>query len=482
MPMQLDIIVVVVGYLLAILTMMRIVLQRREPTATLAWVLGIILLPYIGVLFYLLIGRRRLNRRLRQRRVRAAALEAHLQAPEEGVADLLVPTAPDYMCKPQERELIALANRIGRRFPTCGNEVHLLVDVNQTYQALEDAIEGATHHVHLLYYIYNQDKTGRRFRDLLVKKVKEGVHVRLLTDGVGSFGLPTYMVPLTQAGGQFAEFLPVGTFSRHWHPNLRNHRKITVIDGKEAFTGGVNIGDEYTGRKLKVGAWRDSHLRILGPAVNHLQEVFADDWHFATGEDLISEQWYHDYHEPVGDSTVQIIASGPDTETQPIQRIFFTAVTSAAQRVYLTTPYFVPDQAMLVALETAALRGVDVRLLLPSKSDMKLVLHAGRSYYDQLLANGVKIYEYQPGILHAKSMVVDDGWATVGSANMDVRSFRLNFEINAAIYGPEFASGLAEVFERDLAQAREITMDDMDNKGMPTRMAESLARVMSPVL
>jgi cardiolipin synthase len=414
--------------------------------------------------------------------VRAAALEAHLQAPEDGVANLLVPSAPDYMCKPQEQELITLSNRIGRRFPTCGNDVRLLVDVNNTYKALQDAIEGATHHVHLLYYIYNPDNTGKRFRELLVQKAKEGVHVRLLGDGVGSFGLSTFMIPLTQAGGKVAEFLPVGKFSRHWHPNLRNHRKIAIIDGKEAFTGGVNIGDEYTGRKRRVGAWRDSHLQIRGPSVNHLQEVFAEDWHFATGEDLLSERWYPEHHEPVGDHTVQIIASGPDTETQPIQRIFFTAVTSAEERVYLTTPYFIPDQAMLVALETAALRGVDVRLLLPFRSDMRLVLHAGRSYYDQLLANGVKIYEYQPGILHAKSMVVDDGWATVGSANMDVRSFRLNFEVNAAIYGPAFANELAEVFERDLQQARRVTMDDVENKRITSRMAESLARVLSPVL
>jgi cardiolipin synthase len=477
---KVEIAVVVAGYLLAFITMLRIVLQRREPTATLAWVLGIILLPYLGVLMYILVGRRRLNRQLRRRRVRAAVLEPHLERLGEGVADLLVPSAPDYLSKPKERELITLSNRIGLRYPTCGNGVTMLV-ANQAYEALEHAISEARDHVHLLYYIFQPDSTGKRFRDLLEHKVRQGVTVRLLVDGVGSFGVSTFMIPLTQAGGQYAEFLPVGQFSRHWHPNLRNHRKVAVIDGKVGLTGGVNIGDEYTGRKRKVGPWRDAHLRIQGPAVNHLQEVFAEDWFFATGEDLISEHWYPE-QQPAGDQMVQIIASGPDTETHPIQRIFFTAVTSAEEKVYLTTPYFVPDQAMLVALETAALRGVDVRLLLPFRSDMKLVLHAGRSYYGQLLASGVQIYEYMPGILHAKTMVVDERWATVGSANMDVRSFQLNFEVNAVIYGPELAREMAEVFHRDLQSAKQITLEDLEQKGLGSRVAESLARVLSPVL
>lgn len=481
MGSSVDIVVLVVGYLLAILTMLRIVMQRREPTATLAWVLGIILLPYFGVALYILVGRRRLNRQLRRRRVRAKVLEPHLERHSEGLADLLVPSAPDTMYKPEEQELIRLSNRIGLRYPTCGNEVKLLVDANNTYRALEEAIEGATNHVHLLYYIYQPDITGTRFRDLLVKKAKEGIYVRLLTDGVGSFGLEDFMTPLIQVGGQFAEFLSVGVLSKHWHPNLRNHRKIAVIDGKVAFTGGVNIGDEYTGRKRRVGPWRDTHLRIRGPAVNHLQEIFAEDWHFATGRDLIDERWYPE-QQPVGDLMTQIIASGPDTETQPIQRIFFTAVTSAQKRVFLTTPYFVPDQSMLVALETAAMRGVDVRLLLPYKSDMRLVLHAGRSYYDQLLNSGVNIFEYHEGILHAKTMVVDDRWATVGSSNMDVRSFQLNFEVNVAVYGPDFAQRLADNFTRDLTKARAVTLEDIKRKKMSSRMAESLARVLSPVL
>jgi len=271
-------------------------------------------------------------------------------------------------------------------------------------------------------------------------------------------------------------------FSRHWHPNLRNHRKIAVIDGSVGFTGGVNIGDEYTGRKLKVGPWRDTHMQVEGPAVNHLQEIFAEDWYYAKGVDLLIEDKYFPDHDPRGDQMVQIIASGPDTDTQPIHRIIFTAVTLAQEKVYLTTPYFVPDQALLVALETAALRGVDVQLMLPHRSDMRLVLHAGRSYYDQLLRSGVKIFEYESGILHAKSLVVDDRWATVGSANMDVRSFQLNFEVNAVIYGEDFSQNLTRLFKKDLARARQITLESRSKKNLRSRVAESMARVFSPVL
>ncbi|MCK5798604.1 MAG: cardiolipin synthase, partial [Deltaproteobacteria bacterium] len=374
-----------------------------------------------------------------------------------------------------------LSTRIGCRWPTTGNLVELLVDAQRAYQSMEDAIAAATQHVHFQFYIYQPDTTGRRFRNLLIRKAKEGVEVRVLVDGVGSFHAPRFLRPLVAAGGQVATFLPVGHISRRWHPNLRNHRKLVVVDGHIGFTGGVNIGDEYTGRKKRVGRWRDTHMRIEGPAVRHLQEIFAEDWHFATDRQPDTAHWFNPV-ETCGDARVHIIASGPDTDTQPIQRIFFAAVNSATERVWLTTPYFIPDQAMLVALETAALRGCDVRLLLPYRSDAPLVLNAGRSYYNDLLENGVRIFEYQHGILHAKTMLVDHTWATVGSSNMDMRSFRLNFEVNAVVYGKYLAGQLAKVFRNDLRQAREVTLEDVENKKLSQRMTESLARIMSPLL
>lgn len=476
-------IVVVVGYLLALLTSLRVVLQRREPTATLAWILGVLLVPYLGALAYIVFGRRRLDRQVRRRRARATMIEPNLER-ELGDDSLAAAAARESFPElqpPDENLLSRLSTRIGCRWPTTGNRVELLVDATRAYQSMEDAIEDAREHVHFQFYIYQPDSTGRRFRELLIKKAKEGVDVRVLVDGVGSFNAERFLQPLVRAGGRFAEFLPVGRLSRHWHPNLRNHRKLVVVDGHVGFTGGVNIGDEYTGRKKRVGSWRDTHMRIEGPAVRHLQEIFAEDWHFATGRKPDTARWFEPV-EACGEARVHIIASGPDTDTQPIQRIFFAAVNSATQRVWLTTPYFVPDQSMLVALETAALRGCDVRLLLPFKSDAPLVLHAGRSYYNELLECGVRIFEYQPGILHAKTMLVDRNWATVGSSNMDVRSFRLNFEVNAVVYGKQLADQLAQVFRRDLRQSREVTLNDIADKQLGQRMIESLARITSPLL
>jgi cardiolipin synthase len=473
--------VILFGYMLGFFTSTRIVLQRREPTATLAWILAALLIPYFGVLIYVMIGRRRLNRQLRRRRARATEIEPLLSNVVVDNMDLLDTQTRPTMARPHDNVLARLSSRIGCRWPTVGNKVELLPDANVAYASMEQAIRAAKKHVHFQFYIFQQDQTGRRFRDLLSAKAKEGVDVRVLTDGVGSFQIDDFIAPLIRAGGKHAEFLPVGRLRRHWHLNLRNHRKIVVVDGEVAFTGGCNIGDEYTGRKKKVGRWRDTHLRIDGPAVTHLQEVFADDWFFAREEEPDDENWFPEVT-PVGDAMVHIVASGPDTDTQPIQRIFFAAVNQAQERVFLTTPYFIPDQAMLVSLETAALRGVDVRLLLPHRSDAPLVLHAGRSYYKELLESGVRVFEYHSGILHAKTMVVDRSWATVGSANMDVRSFRLNFEVNAAIYGSDFADQLTAMFEVDLKQAREVRLDDIRTKRWNKRVAESLARTLSPVL
>ena len=475
--------IAIVGYLLAFWVIIRIVLQRKEPTATLAWMLGVVLVPYAGVLAYLLFGRRRLRRQLRLRRARANAIEPHLAQLGEGIEDLTAGGgARPHLAKPDDREMIRLANRIGSRLPTCGNAVELYVDASHSYDMLEEAIRGAKTNINCEYYIWKPDRTGRRFRDALADKAREGVVVRVMTDGFGSRGIEDFMAPLVRAGGFFAEFSPLTPFQRRPHrANLRNHRKIAVIDGKLGFTGGVNIGDEYTGRKAHVGPWRDTHLRVEGPAVYHLQEVFAEDWHFATGEDPTDDSWFP-AQEAVGQLMVQLVASGPDRAHEPIQRIFFAAITGAKERVLLTTPYFVPDQAMLFALQTAALRGVSVQLLLPRQSDMRLALHAGRSYYDELLNSGVRIFEYLEGVLHAKTLVVDATWATVGSANMDVRSFRLNFEVNLAMYGKHFAEQLAEVFSQDLRRAAEITQETLALRTLKRRTLESFARTLSPLL
>ncbi|HSA21820.1 MAG TPA: cardiolipin synthase [Myxococcota bacterium] len=468
------------GYVLAFLLIPRVVLDRREAGATFAWVLIILFLPYLGALAFLFLGRNRIRRRSRRRLEIRADLKRSLQG---------LPTSPDCPLNPKLEELPEPGRDIARvavgvsQSPLMpGNRTEVYIDADHAYQRMQEAIEGARRHVHLMSYIYRADKAGRRFRDLLVDKARQGVETRLLVDAIGGSEVTRrFLQPLLAAGGKFGRFMPVFGGRAHFRPNLRNHRKILVVDNELGFAGGMNIGDEYQGRKIKFAPWRDTHLRLQGPAVRRLQEVFSEDWRYTTGESLADAVHFS----PVtacGPDLVQVVDSGPDHDHQTIHTVFFTALNEANHRVYITTPYFVPDQPILLALKAAAWRGVDVRLLVPGRSDMWLVQLAGRSFYQELLDTGVKIYELRQGILHAKTMVIDGVWSTIGSANMDMRSFRLNFEVNVLVFGAEFAHRMEEIFLRDLDNSRPITLESCRQRPRRARMAESLSRMLSPVL
>ena len=297
------------------------------------------------------------------------------------------------------------------------------------------------------------DATGEWFKERLIAAAKRGVEVRLLCDAYGCFAVhASYYRALKKAGVRVWTFLPMRSLLLQ-PVNLRNHRKIVVVDGTVGFTGGLNIGDEYRGQMKGVGEWRDIHVRIEGGAVRDLQRVFFQDWVFATGEKMTVGAYFPRAMPDTGrgGATIAIVPSGPDTRNEAIQRIFFGAIAGAEKRVWMTTPYFVPDQAIVVAMELAAMRGVDVKLVLPSHSNHAVTFHAGRSFYEPLLEAGVELYEYLPGMVHAKTMVVDGAVSLVGSANMDLRSFRLNFEIHALLHDADLARQLAEAFERDVA-------------------------------
>ena len=469
------------GYLLAFAVIVRVLLQQREASATLAWILIIVFVPFLGVALFFLVGRPRVRRRARKR---LRAVDALDRGPGQlpyrgGGCDLVVPESG---MSELSRMISRVATCVNDAPPLQGNRAEVFIDADQAYDSMEAAIRSARHHVHMMSYIYRDDLAGRRFRDLLTEKAREGVEVRLLVDAVGSHHLDSgFFLELQNAGGKYAEFMPVLPLRPHWRPNLRNHRKILVSDGRVGFAGGLNIGDEYQGRKKKYAPWRDTHMRAEGPAAWRLQEIFAEDWFFATDEDLIEPRYFPPL-QPEGEDLIQVVESGPDQPYETIHTVFFTAITEAQERVYITTPYFVPDAAVLMALKAASWRGVDVRVLLPGKSDLKLIQMAGRSYHRELLEAGVKLYEHRPGMLHAKTMVVDGIWATVGSANMDVRSFRLNFEVNLLVSGSSFASKMEEIFKRDIIGARKLTLEDMRNKSRPTRFAESICRLLSPVL
>jgi cardiolipin synthase len=364
-------------------------------------------------------------------------------------------------------------------------EVTLFLDGVSKFNALEQAIREARHHLHLEYYIWEPDQTGTWLRDELRKKAAEGLEVRVLVDGLGaSKTTQKFWQPLRAAGGRVAYFNQL-SFSR-WHPrmvNFRTHRKLVICDGTTGFIGGMNITDSHTARFSAEAAWRDTHLKLEGAAVKGLQLVFEEDWAYATDQ-LLEDARYHPTEKPCtpqGASLVQIISSGPDEKYDAIHKLFFSSITTARQRVMLTTPYFVPDDAILLALITARLRGAEVQILVPSSGDLPIVAAAARSYYPELLAAGIRIYEYGPPVLHAKTLVVDNTLAIVGTANTDNRSFKLNFEVVAACYDASLCEHLAVAFSEDLRRAREVTITELRAMPYSRRFVCSLARTLSPL-
>jgi cardiolipin synthase len=448
-----------------------IVLQRRAPAATLAWILSLAVLPGLGVAFYLTFGPRRImrskRRRLRARARLGDALErasaaAHDTPPAHALRLAKLGTAAD-----------------GMPLSSC-SRVDLLIDGARTYDALCAAIAAARHHVHLEYYIFVPDAVGERVMDALVERARAGVQVRLLVDAVGSGRLRLrHRARLRAAGVQVARFHRLHLWTVKPLINFRTHRKIVVVDGVVGFTGGINVTVDHDER-LNPRAFRDTHVRLEGLAVRWLQIIFLEDWEYATGRSPTDRAYFPEVDER-GDHAVQIVASGPDSEHEPIKSMYFAAITGAERRVLVRTPYLVPDEAMLTALTTSALRGVDVRVMVPRASDSRLVSAAARSYFEVLLRAGVRVYEYLPRMLHAKTLVVDEGFAAVGTANFDNRSFRLNFEVGAVVHGPALAAELAEVFAADLEHAREVKLGD-SRSGFVRRMGESIARLMSPLL
>jgi cardiolipin synthase len=445
-----------------------IVLQKRAPAATLSWLLGLAALPYAGFLVYLVFGPQRIKRhRLRRARARVA-LPANA-GPEAGG---------------EPAELAVLGQATTGLPITTATDVRLLVDGAATYDAILDAVRQARHHVHLEYYIYAADRSGTALRDALVERARAGIAVRLLLDAVGSAGCPQrFFAPLLEAGGELAWFHPM-RFGRIWKRtwlNLRSHRKIVVVDGRVAFTGGINITDEENER-LRPDAYRDLHLRIEGDAVRSLQLLFVEDWAYASGQrDFISSVAQAMPPPQPGPIAAQVLSSGPDSPWEAIHRLHVGAIHAATRRIWLATPYFVPGEAAMMALTSAALGGVDVRVLVPLRSDSRLVTWAARSYFDELMAAGARVYEYGPRLLHTKALLVDDDVAIIGSANFDSRSFRLNFEVSVLFRDAAIAADLARLIEGEFASAPRVRAE----RAQPlwaARLPEALARLLSPLL
>jgi cardiolipin synthase len=461
-----------------------VLVRRKEPSSTIAWILALVFLPALGAVLFLLFGRDRVRWPARRKRELDAMVRAQVATSrdEHGEPDRTSSLPALDGASSLERALFRVGARLTHLRATSGNRVDVLTDGNATFDALGAAIDGARHHVHAQYYLIRNDATGRWFRDRLVAAAKRGVRVRLLLDGYGCFALGRgWRRPLRKAGVRIADFLPMRSVLLQ-PVNLRNHRKIVVVDGAVAFTGGFNVGDEYRGQMRGVGGWRDVHLRIEGPAAAELQRVFFQDWAFASSERIDPQEYFPRDPPSRGDATIAIVPSGPDTRNEAIHRLFFGAIVGAEHEVLVTTPYFVPTESLLVAMELAAMRGVDVELLLPGRSNHRVTFHAGRSFYGQLLDAGVELREYVPGIVHAKTVVVDGRVALVGSANMDLRSFRLNFEVHTLVHDQGTATRLHEAFASYRADSRLVEPSAWAARSWPLRVKEGAARLVSPLL
>lgn len=450
--------------------------KKRQPVSTVAWVLVIALVPYLGGLFYLLFGINRVARRTLSKRRAAEVIASNLT--ELSQYHVLTDEIQDEA----SRRLARLANKLSDGRPTRENDIEIIPETTRTLAEITTAINAAEHTIHLEYYIWQPDKTGTELRDLLIRKAQAGLTIRFLYDGVGSSRLTRHFLqPMRDAGIAVASFLPGRTFRERWSINLRSHRKIVVVDGKIGFTGGMNIGDEYLGKNPQFGYWRDTHLMMRGPTVLQLQQVFIEDWYFATGEKPVLHELFPK-PDVGGHQIAQVVAGGPDSDRETLHGMMFGAINEAVHRITLTTSYFVPTPPLMAALESAAQRGVTVRLLLAGTSAHYSTILAARSYYDILLDGGVEIYEYTEGLLHSKTLTIDGHWSFVGTPNFDARSLLLNFEVGVVLYEQAAATRLEEQFENDLARSKRIRLEGWNERPWSTVLGENFFRMFSPVL
>ncbi|CQR46101.1 Major cardiolipin synthase ClsA [Paraliobacillus sp. PM-2] len=455
-------------------------LERKNATSTWAWLMVLLFIPVIGFFLYLIFGRKLSNKKMfiwdnKSRLGVQQAVKVQLELLEEGSFPI-----PENM-KGYE-DLFYLHLRNDDAIFTHDNEVEIFTDGKKKFDALIADMEQATDHIHLIYYIVRNDTLGERIADTLIRKAREGVQVRFLYDDMGSRGLKQkYIRRLKDAGVEVESFFPPLIPKVNFKINHRNHRKLAIIDGKIGYIGGFNIGDEYLGASKKFGYWRDTHLRIVGESVRNMQTRYILDWNQASHHDILYEERYFK-SEPRGNVGIQIVSSGPDSEWEQIKNGYIKMIMEAKEFVYIQTPYFIPDESLADAIRIAVLSGVDVRIMIPNKPDHPFVYWATYSYIGELLKAGAKIYIYQRGFLHAKTIVVDGKIASVGTANIDVRSFRLNFEVNAFLYSEEIAIQLVNEYHKDIAYSSELTLSLYQKRSLWIRFKESVSRLISPIL
>lgn len=457
------------------------VMQTRTEQGAIAWAVSLNTMPILSVPAWLVFGNNKVETYQATRRVGIAEIRP---LADRFLSDLgkwsEAPRGDDAVSS--HRETLNRLGKIGSLPAIPGNRARLLIDGEATYQAILDGIREAKKYILFQFYIFRDDESGRRFRDALVAKAKSGVSVRILLDNYGSMSLgDEFIRSMTDVGIDLRYVMDVSGDSNRFQLNFRNHRKIVIIDGKTGYLGGLNIGDEYLGKDKKLTPWRDTHMEWRGPAVKCLQVPFAEDWKWATGEALKDLDWEIRPEDSVGEAKLLCLASGPADPFETCPMAFITLINASEKRIWIATPYFVPDDKTVTALQLAAIRGVDVRILIPDLNDSQLVYLSSFAYLAELEKTGVKVFRYGDGFLHEKVMLVDDELSVVGSANMDNRSFRLNFEVTGVVSDHSFNTKMTEMLEADFAKSRQTGADELEAKGFWFRLGVRSARLLAPL-
>ena len=471
--------------LLVIFVILRVLLDTRSSTKALAYILFIVFVPFVGMIFYFSVGINYRKRKLYSKKIvedepLRKSIKDRMNAYSESISD-------SGLVANRYQNLAEYIRQSGSSPLTANNEVKLLINGEEKFPELLKALENAKSHIHIEYYIYENDITGNSVADILIKKAQEGVEVRFMYDDFGSRLGKAFLKRLNDGGVQTIPFYTIIWYALANRLNYRNHRKIIIIDGTIGFVGGINMSDKYRNDLQKENHlfWRDTHLMITGSATSYLQYLFLCDWNFCSPTRLDYDKTYfpdQTQHESIENDVVQIAASGPDSKQPVIFYSLLEAIGSAKKSIYITSPYFIPGESLMDALIIAIQSGLDVKILIPGISDSKMVNAAASAYYTELLQYGAKIYEYNKGFVHAKTMVIDDNLAIVGSANMDYRSFDLNFEVNAMVYSKSIAKQLTDTFHNDLEESEMIDAEAWLNRPKYVLLWERAVRLLSPFL
>ncbi|MFK7691574.1 cardiolipin synthase [Paenibacillus sp. HJGM_3] len=473
--------ILIINILLAVAV---VFLERRNVAATWSWLMVLLFVPIVGFVLYIILGQKMSRRKLyrlneREVEIMRKLTQAQARRIHEGQIEYKDPEIEHY------KDTIYLNVKANKALLTQNNEVELFTEGNSKFEDLLAKIEAAQHHIHFQYYIINTDELGQRVLAALTRKAAEGVQVRILYDDIGSRQLnDKFFRAFTAAGGQRAAFFPSRIPYLNLRVNYRNHRKVVVIDGKIGYIGGFNVGNEYIGLSKKFGFWRDTHLRLRGNSVHSLQALFIRDWNLASQTPVdYNPTYFPPVEEPGhGDVPIQLIASGPNQKWSHIENMYIKMIHSARRSIYLQTPYFIPDESLQNALRIAALSGIEVKVMIPYDADHLFVHWASLYYVGELLPAGVKCYLYRKGFLHAKALIIDGTISTVGTANFDQRSLKLNFETNAVLYHAPTSQKLQNIFLEDMKDSVELTEAEYDNRSLWHRLMEGISNLLSPIL